>query len=426
MNEDVLDLYKYLKLLFSKWKVILGGTILAAITAFIVSYLLPPTYEATALVVITNTGERVQFDPRFQDIINEQSLSAYPELANSDEILQELLVQLEPPPTDVDTIDTLKNMVSASAGGDPSLIRLTVKSSNPAEAARIANLWAELFVAKINELFNNPGDTQVQAFTVQLEAAQQNLEESEQALIDFQAHNKISILQNQLQVLLSTQADYLAQQQEIFVLLQDIENLRSLLEQGKEQDIVSFADQITALLLQIRAFDNKQANEGDTFPLQLQLTSAEELTVSNRNEQVAYLDSLARTLQARQAQVEQRLNELEPQILLLQQQKQAATAEFSQLTNERDIAQETYTALARKVEEAKIEAQGIESTVRVGSKAVVPTKPVAPRVMVNTVLAGIVGLFTSIGIVFAVEFWMEVREEEGSTLVSLKPVEETS
>jgi uncharacterized protein involved in exopolysaccharide biosynthesis len=66
--EEEISLQVYIDVLIKYWKWIAGITVVAAITATIVSFLLPPVYQATALVVITKPQYQMQFDPRFQKV----------------------------------------------------------------------------------------------------------------------------------------------------------------------------------------------------------------------------------------------------------------------------------------------------------------------------------------------------------------------
>ncbi|MCZ7671650.1 MAG: Wzz/FepE/Etk N-terminal domain-containing protein [Chloroflexi bacterium] len=51
--EEEIDLKPYIEALITKWYWIMGAAILAGVVAFIVSSALPPKYQATALVAVT-------------------------------------------------------------------------------------------------------------------------------------------------------------------------------------------------------------------------------------------------------------------------------------------------------------------------------------------------------------------------------------
>jgi len=105
---------------------------------------------------------------------------------------------------------------------------------------------------------------------------------------------------------------------------------------------------------------------------------------------------------------------LEPQILALQQQLQESQAEEDRLTRARDVARETYLTLARKVEEVRIAAEDTSGEVRLASHAAVPRKPVGPRKMLNTAVAGALGLMLGVFGAFAVEWWTGDTGDKGN------------
>ncbi len=406
--EEEIDLREYVEVLLRYWKWIAGVAVVAAVTALVISFLLPPTYEATALVAVTEPRYVMRFDPRFETLNDIQpAYKAYPELATSDEMLRDLLDNLTPPPKDVETLQDLRTKVEAESGADPSIVRLTVRHRDPEEAARVVNAWAELFVERANELYGSQGDAEVQFFETQLKRAEAELAAAEEALVAFQARNRAAILRNQLNSLKQTQADYLADQRTIAYITQDIEGLREQLAEQPADQPVSLADQLTSLFLQIKAFNAQAA-----APIQLQVDSASALSEKSLSEQIAFLDDLVGVLEEKSAEIDDRLAELEPQILALQRQLTEVTIEEDRLTRARDVARETYMALARKLEEARIAAEDTSGEVRLASRAMVPQKPASPHKLLNTAVAGALGLMVGIFGAFVIEWWRQGEEGE--------------
>ena len=130
-------------------------------------------------------------------------------------------------------------------------------------------------------------------------------------------------------------------------------------------------------------------------------------------ELTAFLDDLAATLETWQGEAETQVAALEPQILALQQQLQEAQAEEDCLSRARNVAQETQVTLAHKVEEARIAAEDATGDVRLISQAAVPEEPVAPRKLLNTAVAGALGLMVGVFGAFAVEWWRGDEETGG-------------
>lgn len=405
--EEEIDLREYVEVLIRNWKWIAGITLAAAVAALVISFLLPPTYEATALVVVTKPRYVMQFDPRFEPMSDVQPpYKAYPELAVSDSLLEDLLTSLNPPPDEIETAQDLREILEASSGADPSLIRLTVRHRDPEEAARIVNTWADLFVERANELYGGYSEAQLQFFEEQLKRAEAELKAAEEALISFQAQNRAAILQNQLDSYQQAQADYLADQRAIAYITQDIKGLKEQLTGEPIDQPMSLADQLTSLFLQIKAFNAQTAT-----PIQLQVDSAAALSEKSLSEQIAFLDDLVNTLEEKSAEIDERLAELEPQILTLQEQLEEARAEEDRLVRARDVAKETYMALARKVEEARIAAEDNTGGVQLASRAAVPQKPASPRKLLNTAVAGALGLMLGVFGAFVKEWWEQGEQE---------------
>jgi succinoglycan biosynthesis transport protein ExoP len=425
--EDEIDLRQYVEVLIRRWKWIVGLALVAAVAALVVSFLIPPTYEATALVAVTEPRYVMRFDPRFETVNRIQTVyQAYPELATSDDLLQDLLTRLAPLPQDVETAQDLREMSEASPGLDPSMVRLTVRSGDSEEAARIANTWAGLFVTRANAIYGSHSEEQVRFFEDQLERAQSELEAVEQALVAFQARNQGAVLEAQLASARQDLRDYLVEQREIERAIRNARALKANIADQPVDRLVSPGDDLTALLLQIQAFNVQTSRpvqrESEDAELEvrpseaglsmwLQISDAT-LRSSERTagELAVFLDGLVTTLEAREEEIATQVAALDPQILTLQQQLQESQVEEDQLVRAQEVAQETYVTLAHKVEEVQIAADDTSGEVRLASRASVPERPASPRKMLNTVVAGALGLMVGVSGVFAVEWW---RGDEG-------------
>jgi succinoglycan biosynthesis transport protein ExoP len=339
--------------------------------------------------------------------------NAYPELAASDDLLQALLDTLDPIPENIESLQDLRGMVEAESGADPSMVRLAVTSRDPAEGARIANTWAGLFVARANDLYGAHSEDQVSFFEDQLERAQAGLETAEQALVAFQARNQGAILAAQLASARQDLQDYLVEQREIERAVRNAHALQDSIAGRPAGRLVSPGDDLTALLLQIQAFTGRTALDADSS-LWLQVSETAPLSSERTVGELAdFLDKLVTTLEARQEEITGQVTALEPQILALQQQLQESQTEEGRLTRARDVARETYMTMARKVEEVRIAADDASGEVQLASQAAIPERPVSPRKMVNTAVAGALGLMLGVFGVFALEWWAGDTGDKG-------------
>jgi uncharacterized protein involved in exopolysaccharide biosynthesis len=182
---------------------------------------------------------------------------------------------------------------------------------------------------------------------------------------------------------------------------------------------------MTALILQIKAFGadststststsaTTSTSSTSTVPLQFQLDSANvALTSANRAEQLDLLDSLATTLESTLIEIDENLVALEPQMLEKQRLYQEIVTENDRLLRDQDVATETYLALARKVDEERILAQDNSGGVRLASGAAVPVQPAGSGLLLNVVVAGVVGLGLGLGIALILAWWRGSRSGE--------------
>lgn len=393
--EEEIDLRPYIEAIISKWYWIVGAAVVAGVVAFIVSSMLPPSYEATALVAVTQPTEIVEFDARIRSVDETQPLKAYPEIAMSDELMLALLPEVSAIDPEIKSVEDVRKLLEASAGADPSLLHLTVTYGDPAKTSEIANLWADLFVTRVNQIYGSQGGEQLAFFQEQLVDAEAELVAAEESLIEFQARNRSTILGNQLQALQQTQSNQLQKQEQIESIIQDIESLLVQLEDGNESASV---DRLTTLLLQVRAFGGETA-----VPWQLQLDTTQTDALS-ASEQAAVLAGLQAALTAQLTAVETSLTEIEPQLLAVQQSKQEVNTENERLLRDHTLAEQTYSALASKVAEERITSQDVTSGVKLVGKTAVPQKPTG-SFLLPILIAAIMGGGVAILIILGNKWW---------------------
>jgi uncharacterized protein involved in exopolysaccharide biosynthesis len=395
--EDEIDLGKYFKVLIRHWKLIAGLTIVASLAALIVSVLLPPTYEATSLIVVTRLRNQYQFDPRIQTQVDQQPYKAYPELALTDNLLTRVVAalgdQLKPEERD---LEALRERLSAGAGADPSLVRLSVTSDKPQQAQTIANIWASLYVTYTNDLYQQRSGSAI-FFETQAAEAKDRLAAAEQGLVDFQAKNPLNVLTAQFNSKQTELANYLTASQTITMVIQDARSLQQQLAQQDVNSPSSLSDQLAALYMQVDALNSKA-----DIPIQLQISGAGSLSNRTVAEQTALLSTLIKVLQDKSIEIQQQIKALEPDILALQQAQQSAQVELDRLTRERDVAKDTYLTLTRKVNETDLAAQDSGGGVQLASQASLPG-PVSGRKLLNVILGGLLGLIIGVIAAFVID-----------------------
>ena len=89
----------------------------------------------------------------------------------------------------------------------------------------------------------------------------------------------------------------------------------------------------------------------------------------------------------------------------LNEQRQEMKTEEARLDRDRELASETYNALAHRVEEERISSDEIISAVALASQAAVPTEPDSPRRIINTAVAALFGLLLALVVVIFAAWW---------------------
>jgi uncharacterized protein involved in exopolysaccharide biosynthesis len=395
--EDEIDLRQYIRTLLRYWRWIVGLGLVAAVLAFAISTILPPQYEATALVTITGPRYRMQFDPRMQDVPFDprQFTKGYAAIATGDELLTTLL---EATGSAMLSLEDLKGALDAQSVGDGNLVQLRARADDPAEAARLANAWAERYVAHLNALYGQKQE--LSTLEAQVAQAKAAVERTDQELarlrreygIGFRPSAAPDVVEPlgivyQLQARTTLLADYEARAGKIAQLLGEA---RAVMERadGAAPAIVSglMADMLGLGQLNTVGMPQVQINLGD-------------LDVR------ASLAALVAALEAKQAATQEAIAKLQNEVASLQTDVAARQMQLEQLLREQEVSQQTYLTLAKKLEENRVEVNG--DVARIASRAAVPQKPSSPRPMFNTALAAVVAvLVAAFGALFA-EYWRQ-------------------
>jgi uncharacterized protein involved in exopolysaccharide biosynthesis len=421
--DDDIDLRPYIAALLRSWVWILAASLSAAVVVFVVTSMRPAHYEATALVAVTQPAVVLEFDARALTSGGApRAYGAYPELALSDSVLLKLREEVPTLAENNGDLSSLRKRLSAVNGDDPSLVRLTAAGPDAAEVADIVNSWAGQFVEQAGAVYGNDEQQQIRFFEAQLAQAETEMSASGQDLVDFQARNRAAIIENQLETLDNSQAAYLAEQRTIAGIRRDLAGLRAQLTAQAAGLPVSAADQLTALFLQIKAFNVSTGEEGAP-PIELQLGSPSALSAATVEEQIAFVDNLGTILEARDEAAERRLSAIEPEILTLQQELQQLRAEEELLLQYHNVATETHLILTRKLEETRIAAKQTVGEFRLASRATVPVAPADSFRVRYAFFAGLLVFALATIAVIVREWWR--GQQDWARRVTTTPVPES-
>lgn len=136
-----IDLLEIIHILLSKFWIILGAGLLAAVIGFVISkFVLTPIYESTTKIYILNKSENAAVT--YSDVqMGTQLTKDYAELINSRYVLETVIEQLAL--TDMEYKDLLKK-VGVTTPTDTRIVSITVTDIDPQQAQAIADCIREV------------------------------------------------------------------------------------------------------------------------------------------------------------------------------------------------------------------------------------------------------------------------------------------
>ena len=401
--DETIDLRPYVEALMRHvW--LMGLAVLLAVILSIALFMMGDDYVATALVTVPEPAQQVQFDPRITtNIQSTQLLTAYPRLALSDDLLTRLLPRAKELSGDtIATLNDLEDALHVVSSTDVRIVSLTAKLPEPQAAADLANAWAEEFVVTIDSVYGRNG---AEFFIDQMSQASAELQSTEDDLVAFQTTNRQTTVDNEFSALSQLQMSYLLRQNAYRMALDDIQTLQVQLE-SQETDAIALADQLSALTLQLQTY--QAISPTQTLPtFQLAIGPDALLTTNQRAEQLQRLEALRASIGAGLTTIDTQLATIEPRLFALQTEKQRLFNEGERLIRQRDIAQETYATLSRKVDEERIASA--ETMARLASAAATPERPDRPNIILLLPLLAGAALLLSAGAIILRTWWHSVK-----------------
>jgi succinoglycan biosynthesis transport protein ExoP len=465
--EEEIDLREYIGVLIKHWKLIALTTFLAALSAGVVSFLTPPTYEATAGVVVLKSEMEITFDPKIRTLTEEDlgvnleaRRKAFAGLVKNGAIASQVIEELGDKLEEGEKEPArLLGMVEGEVEGSSDLIQITVTANDSLKAADIANAWGRAYEQHVNAIYSGVPESYASVQS-EVKGAKDEYRQVEEALTAFIADSRIDNLHrlitetqrivNSLQSArelavttvvdegvedrMQTLADYYATKRKMEQLLEDAKALRVQVQEGGEDGAAT--NSLALLMLKAESFSTSADLPGE---LQLQLEMGSGVN-TGASAQQADAEALIAVLEDRIAGLEkaieeesaallgsemllqleeletlpsytaaavpltQAIDEMQEKLQSLQADLEKEKATKQELTCARDLAWETYTTLARKEAELGIATRTGGTEVRFATPAVPPTAPAGPKKKRNIAIAGAMGLMVGVFGAFALNY----------------------
>ncbi|MBN1666333.1 MAG: hypothetical protein JW862_04575 [Anaerolineales bacterium] len=402
--EEEINLRPYVVALLKGWFYILGAAIgIALIAVIYFKFIKEPVYEAKALVMPLPPLYDVVLSPEFvtNESLTQRGYLILPELAEADQMMLLLLEQVQPllDPSNGEgmTLQKLSGITEVVVE-DANSMYLKVVYTDPEIAARIANLWADIFIGEVNRIYGE-GQDEITFLESELANADIQRAAAEQAVIDFKGEDTTIVTGEKFLVLRDYYNQVAAEQVNLARLIRDIASLRSQLELQSSGQSISFGDELSVVSMQFRLYNVYLGN------LQFEISPAEEFSGKTAGEAVAFLDDLSQIAQEKSVALGEELIDLETEMLALQQDIETVNTQKIRLVDDRSLAIELYSLLSTKLVESRITTQEtLVSYIKVGSYAAVPARPQSPGLMMLLVAGGGTGAFLSAAILIGVAY----------------------
>lgn len=462
VDEETLDLRDIWKTIKKRRKVIMNTFWIFVISAAVISFLLPPTYEAETTLRIKQPkglGDSLLADLPIGNAANSKmQMSTYAEILKSRTVIQEVIDKTqtgkEPRSNDESIWQSFINLfnskeempnyedmlkrINTQPVKDTEILKITATAGTPEEAQLLANTLVETFSARMIGLVRSEQSMVRQFIGERLKDSKRELEKAENDLQVYKTEQKIvepeaeikAIMDNMSninQLMAQNAVDQAASQAKLSSLNQQLA--------GEKPGFIADNPVIQQYKTKIADLEVQLVNLTQTYtdkhPQVVATRAAIEASKAMLNEEVARVISaeapsmnpVHQGLLQGQIQAEVDVSAASAQkgaidSVIKQEEQQLATLPAKEkglvrLTREANVAQEIYIMLSKRHEEARISEVMQPTDVQVIDTATLPEKPIKPKKALNIVIAAILGLFAGTGLAFMLEYMNKtIRTDE--------------
>ncbi len=399
---DEIDLRLIFETLWKSRRVIVIATLTAVVLTFIISFwVLPRKYEAIAYVFIgapvVDFVDAADFSgfkisPTLPDIKAVVKLAAAPGLLES--ALKDPLIVSAFRDKKIAISDLEKMTVASDLGKDQ--LSLKVTDTDPQRAALLANIWAEKVIDTVNTTYGLGAIAQT--LDSQVLQSQQEYQQAQTAMEDALSKSQTSALTAQLD---SKNAD-LGAVLGIIISTQRVLDDLDFFEQGLSgmagETPLSLGDGLALTTLRQRSLTAGR----EAFTIQIDSASFAGVSVSKALEATAQMRT---GLQSQLSRLQSDQSRLEQEIPQLQRDLDNANDQLSQFSLKRSQSRNLYNALLLQQQRVSTVLKQSAKVATLSVEAVPADKKSAPKVVLNTAVAGVLGLVLSVFGVLGVNWW---------------------
>jgi succinoglycan biosynthesis transport protein ExoP len=314
--------------------------------------------------------------------------------------------------------DKLLEKLVVKPSRESRVINVDFTSSNPQYAADVANAFASAYIATNLELKMDPARHQARWFDEQQLALRKKWEAAQERLSKYQQENNVVGNDGQLDI---ETAQLAAIARELVSAQSAMYDAKARQKQVDKKQLEQMPDVIGNGLLQIMKGELSRAESqlaevekhyGKNHPQYLGAAAAVESLKTKLDQELitanGSITQASRIAQQRTTELEQALVNQRNRILALKQQYDALDV----LNREVQGAQHTYEAATQRGSEVRLESQLNQTSIAILNPAVVPRKTARSKLLMNLVMAALVGVILGTGTALCAELMdRRVRNE---------------
>lgn len=442
MNNEYLDWKALGDIIKKRRKLVWGFWGTALCIALLFNLFMPPLYESKINLRIKyprGINETNWLLPS-QELMR-QEINTYAEIVKSRTVVDALIAKLYSGQEERPRYEDMVKLISTQPVKNSEILSISTFARSPEEAQKTATILLEVFNEKLVDIVRSEGRETRSFIGERLAQAKADLAKTEQAMVEYKKSKQTVSVSDQTKSLIERQAELKKMRIGNQVLLETaLAKLGSVNEQlaainpgfiGDSPLIQQYKGRLAEQEMELVAL---RKNYTDNHPKVRSLLATIGETRSELNAEIlrvvnveapssnavhqGLLQNRIQTAvdiavaQAQKNAIDGLTADFDKEIILLPEKEQG----LARLMRDYSVAEETYTMLAKRFEQARIDEVMEPTNVQVVDRASVQDKPVKPRKMVNLLIAMLIGVLG--GVVMAV--LMEIFYKTVDTIADVK------
>jgi chain length determinant protein EpsF len=420
-----MNVHQFLLILRARKKIILSILLVTVLLALGFSLVQQKTYKATASVLLNYKGVDPltgltmpgQLMPGYMatqiDIISSKNVAGRVvdalRLASSPAVVQQFQEATEGRGNVRDWLaDLLLKKLEIVPSRESSVVEISFKGADPAFAAAVANAFADEYQKITVQLKTDPAKKASTYFNEQTKQLRDNLEAAQARLSKYQQEKGIvSLDNNRYDMELARLNDLSTQLVGAQTMAMEATSRQRIAGRGAASPDVANNAMVQNLRVSLATAEAKLADTSSRFGRNHPQYQAARAEVDKlRAEMNSAMGSISQSVGSNAEVLRQREAELRAAVAAQKTrvlELNRARDELGPLLKELETAQRAYDAASQRFSQTRIEAQSEQSDVSVLNPAVAPTEPSGPRVLLNTLIAFLLGTVLGVGLALLLE-----------------------